>query len=187
MKYQYLIFVIPATRHKASSGMAGIMNKIGKNNLLFVSKVFCMSSNSFLPINFLANNSPNLSPMKNKIVEEKNIEIMQEKKASFEPNKIIPNMIKVVFSIGMKQNIINKSVCINVYTKKLYFEFCITFCSVSMVAILQAFNITNRIMDTIANESIIKVSFNHLFIMPLYDEVLNVDNQKIVILNHFRK
>ena len=112
---------MPATMHKASSGKPGKINISGKSILLLASTAFCAFSKSFLPISFVANFSPNLSPIKNKIDDEMKFTIMQVINVSFVPNKDRPKTTKEVLRSGTKHNKTKHAVNIIPYINKLYF------------------------------------------------------------------
>lgn len=165
-RYQYLIFVMPATRQIASSGMHGRINKIGSQNLDFRSIRFCASFKLFSPTNLRANFSPNLSPIKNKIVVEKNMAIMFAMKAVFEPNKTIPRTVRDTFKKGTKHKHTNMIVRIAVYTiiENLPL-FVMMFLNAEMFAIPQAFKIKYRATETAAKVKITKKIFIQFFIV----------------------
>ena len=105
---------MPATRHMASSGTQGAINKIGSQNFDLWSIKFCVSVRVFSPIKRVANFSPNLSPIKNNIDVEKNTAIMFVIKAILLPNNAIPRITMAVFNSGIKQNATNINNEINV-------------------------------------------------------------------------
>ena len=164
-KYINFIFVIPATKQIASSGNPGIKKKIGSINLLLCVTKSCARSNSFLPINFRAIPSPNLSPTKNSMQEETMHEKLESKNPSKAPNNTIPSAIIPVSITGTKQKNTNKTNSNKTNTSGAYFELVIIFRIVSISVKPNARRIKNAPMLIKAKNRITKDSFSQLFIV----------------------
>ena len=158
--------VKPATKHKASSGTPGKKNRIGKRSLDFLSNKFWVLSSSSFPISFVTSFSPNLSPIKKRIVFDKSVATKQAINAVNVLNKIRDKAIKLSLSRGIKHNVDKSTDVIRIYVitakePKLSINFLI----LEMLVNPNAFKIKNRDIDNAAKNIITSKIFNHFFIM----------------------
>jgi len=166
MRYQYFILVIPATKQMASSGIPGVIKRIGSQNLDLWSIEFCVSSRLFFPINLTANFSPNLSPIKNKTLVEIKTAMMFVIKAIFAPNNAMPNIANVVFKSGTKQKAIKATAKMIVYTTQPYRPLWeIMLRNFDVLVMPMALKIKNNTAEIAAKDSMTNKIFNHFFII----------------------
>ena len=108
IKYQYLMFVMPAIRHSDSSGMPGKTKRMGKIIFDFWVIFASISLKSCALTSFFAIFLPNL-PMKNKNVFDKSVEKRIKKKAVFISNSTIAKTMRLEFRMGTKHKNVKRS------------------------------------------------------------------------------
>lgn len=171
-KYKNFIFVMPATRHIASSGNPGMKKKIGNINLLLWVTISCARSNSLFPISFLAMPSPNLSPIINKIHDDTMHEKLDSKNPFHAPKSIIPSVIIPVSITGTKQKNTNKTNSISTNTSGAYLEFVIMFRIVSILVKPNARSIKKAVTLIRAKNKITKNNLSQLFIVHYMNSII---------------
>ncbi len=149
---------MPATRQIASSGIPGVMNNMGNQNLDLWSILFCVFSRASFPINFTTNFSPNLSPIIKSMEVEIKTATMLATKAERLPKRAMPKIARVVFKRGTKQKTTRTVAKIAVYTIMPQFPLLeINERMVEMFAIPKALKIKYRLAETNAKHKTTKM------------------------------